>query len=226
MSNNLHIVLIASAAGFTALLCYRAFTRRRLPALLAAVALAAIAAWIAITLAPGATQTRGTTEEVVSVVLCYLSMVTGMLAEYAYAQAERGERRLKFDLMSFLMPVFASPIIFIPLLTIATDVAAGGAFTRARLMIYLVAFQNGFFWKGVFEQSRSRLASLPPRAEAFGDRFEQRVGVDRLLQDARKVARVEIRGIAPGDDDHRDVPRVGVRGDLAMDVEPAESGQR
>jgi hypothetical protein len=53
------------------------------------------------------------------------------------------------------MPIFASPIVFIPLLTLTTDEAlAGGAFTRAKLMVYLVAFQNGFFWRNFFEQRR------------------------------------------------------------------------
>jgi hypothetical protein len=34
----------------------------------------------------------------------------------------------------------------------------GGAFTRAKLMVYLVAFQNGFFWKKLFEQRRRALS--------------------------------------------------------------------
>jgi hypothetical protein len=38
----------------------------------------------------------------------------------------------------------------------------GGAFTKAKLMVYLVAFQNGFFWKSFFEQSRQKtLESVP-----------------------------------------------------------------
>ena len=59
--------------------------------------------------------------------------------------------------MVFLMPIFASPIVFIPLLTITSDVAmGGGAFTKSKLMVYLVAFQNGFFWKGFFDKARHK----------------------------------------------------------------------
>ena len=84
-----------------------------------------------------------------------------MMAEYGYAQAERGRKKFKFELVTFMMPVFASPIVFIPLLTLTTDEAmAGGAFTRVKLMVYLVAFQNGFFWKSFFEQRR--LAAAQP----------------------------------------------------------------
>ena len=133
MSNELHGILLASLGGFTLLLAWRTLGRARLGGALGALMLAALGFWVVTKLAPGATQAKGTTEDVVSVVLCYLSMLGGMLAEYGYAQAERGERRLKFDVMSFLMPVFASPIVFIPLLTIATEVTAGGAFTLLSL---------------------------------------------------------------------------------------------
>ena len=91
-------------------------------------------------------------------------MLLGMTAEYAYSLAERasrGEARVKFDALTFLMPVFASPIVFIPLLTLTSEIGAGGgAFTRARLMVYLVAFQNGFFWKQLFEQRRQAATTI------------------------------------------------------------------
>jgi hypothetical protein len=54
------------------------------------------------------------------------------------------------------MPIFASPIVFVPLLTLTTDVASGGVLGDGKLMVYLVAFQNGFFWKGFFEQRRAQ----------------------------------------------------------------------
>lgn len=99
-------------------------------------------------------ESKGTVDDTAPVVFCYLAMLLGMFAEYGYAQAEHGQTRLTFSLMDFMMPVFASPIVFIPLLTITADMAQGGAFTRSKLMVYLVAFQNGFFWKSFFEQRR------------------------------------------------------------------------
>ena len=78
-------------------------------------------------------------------------------APAAYAQAERGQTKFTFNALTFLMPVFASPIVFIPLLTLTSELGAGGAFTRARVMVYLVAFQNGFFWKVFFEQQQKQI---------------------------------------------------------------------
>lgn len=125
------------------------------------VATSAAASYIA----PGLSTTRDVSidgspatgegiHEVAAVTLCYLAMLLGMMAEYAYAQAEQGKKRLRFVPMTLVMPILASPIVFIPLLTLAGDISTGGAFTRAKLMVYLVAFQNGFFWKSFFEQRR------------------------------------------------------------------------
>ena len=87
-----------------------------------------------------------------AVAFCYLSMVLGMVAQYFYKQAERGDKALTFQAVEFLMPIFASPIVFIPLLTITSDLSLSGPFTKAKLMVYLIAFQNGFFWKSFFDQ--------------------------------------------------------------------------
>jgi hypothetical protein len=80
-----------------------------------------------------------------------------MLAQHAYARLSkpRRRRRRRFDLGTFLAPIFASPIVFIPLL--ATIQAAGVDLYRvngARFMLFLVAFENGFFWKVIFDQRR------------------------------------------------------------------------
>ena len=93
-------------------------------------------------------------QDVAAVAICYIAMLLGMMAEYVYAQGEKGEQRLTFTPMTFVMPILASPIVFIPLLTIAGDINAPGILSRAKLMVYFVAFQNGFFWKSFFEQRR------------------------------------------------------------------------
>ncbi len=168
MSDLFALILTVSLALLVLDLAYRVFKRgsRLLPTALVVLA----AAWVVYALAPESMQTRSATDEIVAIVICYTSMVLGMMAEYGYAQAERGNKKLEFDLMSFLMPIFASPIVFIPLLTLTSEVALGGAFARPKLMVYLVAFQNGFFWKSFFEQrcaeaktaaaARSELAAL------------------------------------------------------------------
>ena len=160
MSDLLAVILIFSLVLLVLELAYRVFTRRvgLLPRTLVVLA----ASWVVYAVAPSAMQTRGASDEIVAIAICYMSMVFGMMAEYGYAQAERGNKRLEFDIMSFMMPIFASPIVFIPLLTLTSEVAIGGAFTRPKLMVYLVAFQNGFFWKSFFEQRRAeaKIAAL------------------------------------------------------------------
>ena len=164
MSETLAQLLILSVAVMGAELVYRLFTRsaRLLPRF---VSMAAALAVVSL-LAPRAVQARGSEDEAAAVVFCYGSMLLGMMAEYFYAQAERGRTKMEFKLLSFLMPVFASPIVFIPLLTLTSEVAVGGAFSRAKVMVYLVAFQNGFFWKSFFEQRRAAAAAPAAPREA------------------------------------------------------------
>lgn len=163
MSDLLAVILVASLVLLVIELAYRAFTKRG--GLLPRTLIVLAAGWVVFAVAPRAVQTRGASDEIVAIVICYLSMVFGMMAEYGYAQAERGNKKLEFELMPFLMPILASPIVFIPLLTLTSEVAMGGAFTRPKLMVYLVAFQNGFFWKSFFEQRRAE-AKVAARSEA------------------------------------------------------------
>jgi hypothetical protein len=114
-------------------------------------------------------ETKGVTEGTIGVVFSYIAMVLGMVAEYGYSRVERGPKRFRIDL-ELLMPIFASPIVFIPVLTISSDMTMGGAFTKSKLMVYLVAFQNGFFWKNFFEERRQiALASMPDSLQNLGN---------------------------------------------------------
>jgi hypothetical protein len=103
---------------------------------------------------PGAEQptARGAGEvQWALVVALYGEMILGMLAHAAYHRFQRPRgRRRKFDLGAFLAPVFVSPIIFLPLASIlqATEPVQADA---TRLMLFLVAFENGFFWREFFE---------------------------------------------------------------------------
>jgi hypothetical protein len=80
-------------------------------------------------------------------------MVVGMASHYLYNLLMKSARtRQPFDLRRFIAPIFASPIVFIPLL---------GAFQSAdidltnlmlpKYMVFLVAFENGFFWRELVE---------------------------------------------------------------------------
>ena len=80
----------------------------------------------------------------------YLAMVIGMLSQYLYARftAPAGQRP-PFDWGSFIAPIFVSPIIFVPL---CSTLGVGEHAETGQYMIFLVAFENGFFFKGYFDQ--------------------------------------------------------------------------
>ena len=156
-------LLMLSVLSLTTCLVYRMVKGGRGRRLASAGALGVAVAVLTL-VAPAESATR-CADEAASIVLCYASMLLGMMAEYGYCKAERGETTFKFELMPFLMPVFASPIVFIPLLSLMSEEAMfGHPFTRAKVMVYLVAFQNGFFWKSFLEQRKG--SARPAAASA------------------------------------------------------------
>jgi hypothetical protein len=90
----------------------------------------------------------------------YVSMLLGMFAQYAFRHFDRPRRRrTEWDWHLFLAPVFASPLVFLPLAT--SFISAGldlESLTAPRLMIFFVAFENGFFWKEFFDLKRREAA--------------------------------------------------------------------
>ena len=90
-----------------------------------------------------------------------ICMTVGMFAQYLYRHFERPERnRTKWDWGCFIAPIFASPIIFIPLAAAFQNAdvdLAKEPMTLPRLMIFLEAFENGFFWKEYFDRKRKEV---------------------------------------------------------------------
>jgi hypothetical protein len=89
------------------------------------------------------------------VALMYLAMLVGIVAQSYYFK----DSTMPTTSIAWLKPALTSPIIFIPLLssyqtslTNISDVSLG------ELMILLVSFQNGFFWKVVFDKQAEWLA--------------------------------------------------------------------
>ena len=85
-------------------------------------------------------------------------MLLGMLAQtfYQHFTLPRKIRvHKKLDWGLFFAPVCASPIVFIPLMVALQNANIDlKQLTIARLMIFFVAFQNGFFWKEHFDHQR------------------------------------------------------------------------
>ena len=94
----------------------------------------------------------GDSSEVLLVVL-FLAMVAGMLSHFLFDRFQRPRRRRrKFDWGTFLAPIFTSPIVFLPLAAAFERSGVDlGEMGGSRLIVLLVAFENGFFWKEFME---------------------------------------------------------------------------
>jgi hypothetical protein len=85
--------------------------------------------------------------------LMYLSMILGIVAQ-SYYFLDRSSPA------AWLKAILASPIIFIPLLSSYQDTLQNMASVNiAQVMILLVSFQNGFFWKVIFDKQAEQLQS-------------------------------------------------------------------
>jgi len=110
--------------------------------------------------APRLTIAKGTSSDLAVGIALFLCMVLGMLAQFVFDHLSVPQReRKRFEWGLFLSPLFASPVVFIPLLAAFQNADIDLThLTTARFMVFLVAFQNGFFWKEVFDKQRERLA--------------------------------------------------------------------
>jgi Ca2+/Na+ antiporter len=103
------------------------------------------------------------------IIILYFCMVLGMLAERGYAHYTtpgNKRKRRKFDIGPILMPLFTSPIIFIPLYAALQNADVDiMKLTAPRLMVFFVAFENGFFWKGYLEKRREDVRAGVSSAE-------------------------------------------------------------
>lgn len=85
--------------------------------------------------------------------LLYVSMITGMVAQYFYFYSRR-----KFRWRAFIKPFLASPIVFMPLVSAYQKALTSlNAFELGDLMLLCVAFQNGFFWKVIFDKREEQI---------------------------------------------------------------------
>lgn len=98
---------------------------------------------------------KGTNDLALAAAL-FICMTAGMFAQYLYRHFERPKRhRRTWDWGLFFAPIFASPIVLIPLLAAfqGADIDLS-KLTAPRIMMFCVAFQNGFFWKEFFDRKQ------------------------------------------------------------------------
>jgi hypothetical protein len=108
---------------------------------------------------PSKTISKAASSDLAVATALFVCMVLGMAAQfiYNYLVVPKAQRK-PFDLGLFVAPIFASPIVFIPLVAALQNADIDlTTLTIPRMMVFLVAFQNGFFWKDFFDRQQREL---------------------------------------------------------------------
>ena len=146
------LILICTVVLVVLLLLDRPWRRRSLLAM--TIVLTGGSAWLGIrAVSVAKLETKASTDAAgwMLVALLFLAMSLGMAAQYFFFKPERS----RFRWARLAKPFFASPIVFIPLVgTLPADDLSLLPFSLSKLMLLLVAFQNGFFWKTFFDSAR------------------------------------------------------------------------
>ena len=102
------------------------------------------------------TPMGGWNNDIYFVIVLYICMLLGMLAQYGYTHlTQPNNNGNRFDPGLFIAPVLASPIVFIPLLAALQNADVDlQNLTTTKMMVFFVAFENGFFWKAYFDNRR------------------------------------------------------------------------
>ena len=160
MSSLMTLLLSLSLVALAATAIYRFIqTKNRRPLLAQMLALLLVFAFLRALFdfpaPPPASKGEGQ-QEMYLIIVLYACMLLGMLAQYGYGRFSLPRKKCKpFDLGLFFAPVFTSPIIFIPLLAALQNAEIDLTRLDApRFMAFLVAFENGFFWKEYFDHRR------------------------------------------------------------------------
>jgi len=89
------------------------------------------------------------------VLALFLCMLVGMGAEYLYHYLDSQDA--KFNWKSFAKPFLISPLVFVPLAASLQNAKIDlSQFDIPVLMLFLVAFENGFLWRGYFTRKLSQ----------------------------------------------------------------------
>ncbi|QOY90784.1 hypothetical protein [Paludibaculum fermentans] len=98
------------------------------------------------------------------VLALYICMLLGMMAEYGYHHFSLpvGSRQ-RFDFGSIARPILVSPLVFIPLVSSIQNSGLDLVHMDGmRFMVFVVAFENGFLWRGYSGVALSRFGPKPP----------------------------------------------------------------
>lgn len=99
---------------------------------------------------PYSKQAFGGTSQLMAIAIMFVCSLIGISARYFY------NRKEEFNWSSFLKPFLISPIVLLPLLS---SLQRMPILEPIELISFsILAFQNGFFWRVVYENSRKSLS--------------------------------------------------------------------
>lgn len=157
MPNEIVLIVALSALGTLVLLGHRATRDGRWRQFFFFALLLGLFGYVLNTLfgfpAPSVVA-KGQESDPATIAALYISMVFGMFANYAYTRLDQPKAtRPTWDWGAFLAPILISPIIFMTLYGafLNADLSIQQQ-TQPRVMLLVVAFQNGFSWRAVFER--------------------------------------------------------------------------
>jgi hypothetical protein len=94
-------------------------------------------------------QAFGGISQVVAIAIMFVCTIFGICANYFFYL------KGNFSWMSLLKPLCVSPIVLLPLLGSVQGISE---FESIQLISFgFLAFQNGFFWKTVFEHAKNQI---------------------------------------------------------------------
>jgi hypothetical protein len=91
----------------------------------------------------------GGASPLLAILIMFVGTLMGIVAHYFFSKKE------SFNWQTFIKPLLVSPIIFLPSIGQVSDLDAVSPIQV--ITFTLIAFQNGFFWKGVFERVRNKM---------------------------------------------------------------------
>jgi hypothetical protein len=89
----------------------------------------------------------------------YISTIFGIVGHHIFIQireVEERKRKIKIKWIPVIKPLIISPLIFLAVMTQLAQMGGGGEGLKANIMQFILAFQNGFFWKTIFENLKSK----------------------------------------------------------------------
>ena len=85
----------------------------------------------------------------------YVSTIIGIVGHHIFIQikgVEERKRKTNIKWMPLIKPLIISPIIFLAVMNQLEQIGMQAEGLKSNIMQFILAFQNGFFWKTIFEQ--------------------------------------------------------------------------